>query len=177
MPSRGRDFNLVRDKNAPLLTLRLKREPIKGEESMAETREGVRRLQSAPGTKTAEENPNIEEILNRLEAQGARLLQRAADWVARGEKWLTEGRRWLDSHPLSKDVALRLAKRTNLMAYVPEDWQDAREKARQLREMARTSLSKGVQTVREHPLDTVLIGAAVGLAAVVVIKNVRLARP
>lgn len=144
---------------------------------MAEPREGVRRLQTAAGAKAGEESPNIEEILNRLESQGSRLLQRAADWIERGEKWLTEGRRWLDSHPLSKDIAQRIARRTNLVAYVPEDWQDAREKARQLRDKARASLSKGVQTAREHPLDTVLIGAAVGLAAAVVIKNMRPARP
>jgi hypothetical protein len=115
-------------------------------------------------------NEKIEEIFEKLESQAGHWLKNAHQWLDQGEDLVGKGKEWLEAHPVSRDIAAKVAGAFTNEGF-PRSMDEARERMEDMRERIKEGAASSMRTVRERPIDTVLVGSALFLLAAVIVKN------
>ena len=137
---------------------------------MAEQRKAATRgnIVKNPRAEAKTTETNVEEMIKGIEDQAGDILKKVGNWVNQGEELIGKSRAWLKEHPVATAFAVQYAKK---MKFVPGNIEEARSQARQAGDRISSTAKEGIAAIRENPMDALLIGAGLGLAAAVVIKN------
>jgi hypothetical protein len=81
---------------------------------------------------------------------------------------LTKGRDWIEEHPVALGFAKKYGRK---LTFMPTSLEEARVSARTAGTRLKSSASRGLQSAKANPIDTALVGAALGLAAFVFMRE------
>jgi ElaB/YqjD/DUF883 family membrane-anchored ribosome-binding protein len=120
------------------------------------------------------DDQRVDELITKLEEGAESALRTAAEWLALGEDYVTKTRQWLAEHPKAREMAAKAAGAVSVKGLnggLPRSKDELRETGRSLVKRLRNSSTSGWSTIKQHPVDTVLIGSALFIVAAVLVKN------
>jgi hypothetical protein len=131
---------------------------------MAETR-AAKQMGNQAG-----QGAQAEEILGKLEQQASKWLRNVSDWVNQGDDLLSRTRAWLDEHPVSRDLAEKVVARVQ-GAPGGEPGMPLSERMENITTNFKTAAQTGAERIRQNPMETLAIAAAVGILGFVAFKS------
>ena len=120
--------------------------------------------------------PHPDDVLPRIEEQAQKWIKELSSWLHKGEEYLQQSRTWFEEHPVSRDMAEKVARRVQLdrmTEAAPEALDRVRERAGRMRTEFRPAMRQRMDSIREHPMDAVLLGSAAAMVTAVIIMNRR----
>lgn len=140
----------------------------------------VQRRGNGGGTAVAERSPGhepgVNDVLPRLEEQAQKWIRELSSWLSKGEEYLQQSSTWFEEHPVSRDMAEKVARKVRLdraAETVPEAWEKVRERAGRARTEFKPAMRQRVDSIKEHPVDAVLVGSGAALIAAAIIMSRR----
>lgn len=147
------------------------RETTRGQEpSSPGTRTGARATPGA-GAQGASKDPadlKLDQIFAEMEAKARGFLKSIETWVNQGDDLLTRSKVWLDDHPVALAMANKYSKR---VPNLPRSSEQAKQSLRSVGDKVGSSARRTMSSARANPLETALVGGAVGVLAWVALRS------
>lgn len=110
----------------------------------------------------------LDQIFAEMEAKARGFLKNIESWVNQGDDLLTRSKVWLDEHPVALAMANKYSKRVPNM---PRSTDEAKESIRNMGSRVGSGARRTMTSARSNPIETVLVGGAVGVLAWVALRS------
>lgn len=110
----------------------------------------------------------LDQLFAEMEERARGWLQSIEGWVNQGDDLLTRSKAWLDEHPVALAMANKYSQRIPNM---PRSTEQAKESIRNMGSRVGTGARRTMSSARANPLETALVGGAVGVLAWVALRS------
>lgn len=131
-------------------------------------RSGARGAAQGAGAPSKPADLKLDQIFAEIEEKARGWLKNIETWVNQGDDLLTRSKAWLDEHPVALAMANKYSARVPNM---PHSTEQAKESLRSMGSKVGSGARRTMSSARANPLETALVGGAVGVLAWVALRS------